>query len=118
MLELSLQIIIVLALIAFNGLLAMSELAVVSSRAIRLQQRAEGGDEGAKTALDLAREPNRFLSTVQIGITLIGILAGAFGGASIATRLAMAFEEAGLSNGLSDTLSVVVVVAAITYLSL
>jgi len=118
MLELSLQVIIVLALIAFNGILAMSELALVSSRAVRLQQRAESGDEGAKTAIALMEEPTRFLSTVQIGITLVGILAGAFGGASIAGRLSPVFEDLGLSESVSDTLGVVVVVAAITYLSL
>jgi putative hemolysin len=118
MIELSVQIIIVLLLIGFNGLLAMSELAVVSSRAIRLQQRAESGDEGARTALALAREPNRFLSTVQIGITLIGILAGTFGGASISAKISEYMIDAGLSEGLSDTLSIIIVVAAITYLSL
>ncbi|MGE0688299.1 MAG: hemolysin family protein [Dehalococcoidia bacterium] len=118
MLELLIQVFIVLILIAFNGLLSMSELAVVSSRAIRLQQRAEGGDEGAQTALDLASEPTRFLSTVQIGITLIGILAGTFGGASIAGRLDTVFVDAGLSESISGTLSLVVVVAVITYLSL
>lgn len=118
MIEFSLQIAIVLGLIALNGLLAMSELALVSSRVIRLQQRADSGDEGARMALALAQEPNRFLSTVQIGITLIGILAGAFGGASIASRLSVYLQDAGLSTGVSNSLSVLIVVAVITYLSL
>jgi putative hemolysin len=118
LLHLSLQILIILALIGFNGLLAMSEIALVSARRIRLQQRAERGSAGAITALELADEPTRFLSTVQIGITLVGILAGAFGGASIAGHVGGWLEDAGLSSGLSDTLSVVLVVLAITYLSL
>jgi putative hemolysin len=118
MLGLSLQVIVVLALILFNGLLAMSELAVVSSRAIRLQQRAESGDDGAKRALDLANEPNRFLSTVQFGITLIGIIAGFFGGASIAEDLKTVMIDGGVSEGVAGPLSVVIVVGIITYLSL
>ena len=75
---------LILVLILFNGVLAMSEIAVVSARKARLRQRADEGDAGAATALDLADEPTRFLSTVQIGITLVGIFAGAFGGATIA----------------------------------
>lgn len=118
MFDISLQIVIVLLLVLLNGVLAMSELAVVSSRAIRLQQRAEEGDVGARAALALSREPTRFLSTVQIGITLVGILAGAFGGASIATRLDTLLEDAGISESLSGTLSVFIVVAAITFLQL
>src|SRR5262249_21518650 len=81
------ELIIILVLIVFNGLLAMSEMAIVSARQARLQHRADQGDAGARAALALMKEPNRFLSTVQIGITLIGILAGAFGGASIAGHL-------------------------------
>jgi putative hemolysin len=118
LLGLTLEVAIVFALIAFNGLLALSELALVSARRIRLQQRAERGSAGAATALDLAQEPTRFLSTVQIGITLVGILAGAFGGASIAGRLDGWLEDAGVSSSLSGTLSVFLVVLAITYLSL
>src|SRR3712207_7750588 len=76
----ALQIAVILLLILLNGLFAMSETALVSSRKARLRQRAEEGDGGARAALELAEEPNRFLSTVQIGISLIGVLAGAFGG--------------------------------------
>jgi putative hemolysin len=72
-------LVIILLLIA-NGVFAMSEIAIVSSRKARLQERADRGDAKARTALDLANAPNEFLSTVQIGITLVGILAGAFGG--------------------------------------
>ena len=78
------EVIIILLLIAINGGLAMTEMAVVSARRAGLRQRAETGDRGAEAALALAEEPGRFLSTVQIGITLVGILAGAFGGATIA----------------------------------
>ena len=82
------EIALVLLLIVLNGLFAMSELALVSARPIRLQQMAQQGNRGAVVALELADSPNRFLSTVQVGITLIGILAGAFGGANIAGELA------------------------------
>ena len=68
----------------------MSEAAVISARKARLQQHAEKGDQGARLALELAQEPNRFLSTVQVGITLIGVLTGAFGGATIAAQIAVA----------------------------
>ena len=118
MLGLTLEVLIILALILFNGLLAMSELAVVSSRRSRLQQRAETGDEKARAALLLAQEPTRFLSTVQIGITLVGILAGAFGGASIANRVSDWLDGTGLTEGWSNALSVGLVVLVITYLSL
>jgi putative hemolysin len=81
------EIVLLLILFLANGVLAMAEMAVVSARKIRLQQKAEAGDENARTALQLARQPADFLSTVQIGITLVGVLAGAFGGATLAGRL-------------------------------
>jgi putative hemolysin len=118
LLGLGLEVLIVLALIALNGLFAMAEIAVVSARRIRLQQYAERGDEGAAAAIALAEEPTRFLSTVQVGITLIGILAGAFGGTQIAERLAPALEDAGLHRGVADALSFILVVVVITYLSI
>ena len=74
------DVVIILALVALNGVLSMSELAIVSSREARLKAMAKGGSSGAQCALDLASDPGRFLSTVQIGITLIGILAGAYSG--------------------------------------
>ena len=88
MINLAFQIAVIVALTLLNGVLAMSETALVSSRKARLGQRAEAGDRGARTALELADEPTRFLSTVQIGISLIGVLAGAFGGATLAEPLA------------------------------
>ena len=78
-----LDVVIILLLVALNGVFAMSELAIVSSRRPRLRAMAKTGRRGAQTALDLASDPGRFLSTVQIGITLIGILAGAYSGASL-----------------------------------
>src|SRR6056297_1599877 len=78
------EIIIILLLIGANGLFAMAEFAIVAARKTRLRELAEDGDTRAQAALELSEEPNRFLSTVQVGITLVGILAGAFGGATIA----------------------------------
>ena len=85
------EIVIILVLIALNGLFALSEFAIVSAKKTRLQQRAEGGDTRAATALGLANEPTPFLSTVQIGITVVGIFAGAFGGATIAKGIPRTF---------------------------
>ena len=82
------QFLLVFILILFNGLLSMSELAVVSSRKTRLQQQAEEGSSDAQAALRLVDEPTRFLSTVQVGITLVGTLSGAIGGAALANEFA------------------------------
>lgn len=112
------EIILVLLLIGLNGLLAMSELAVVSSRPARLRSRAERGDRGAGIALALAADPGRFLSTVQIGITLVGVLAGAFSGATIGLRLAAALPALGIPDRMANEIGVALVVIAITYLSL
>lgn len=118
MLTVSLEIIIILGLILTNGLLAMSEIAVVTSRKVRLQQRAEEGDKRAQIALDLANSPARFLSTVQIGITLVGILAGAFGGATVAQSLNSFLNQFPLFSPYSGVISIGIVVLTITYLSL
>ncbi len=96
----------------------MSEIAIVSSRKSRIQQQANEGNKGAKAALELVKSPNRFLSTVQIGITIVGIFAGAFGGATIADSLAQQLMLIGLSPPYSDSLSLVIVVSSITYLTL
>ena len=81
------EIAIIVALTLLNGVFAMSELAVVSSRKSRLQHMAEEGVHGARTALRLIDDPSRFLSTVQIGITMVGVVAGAYGGATLGDRL-------------------------------
>lgn len=112
--ELSILALLILA----NGLFAMSEIAVVSARKTRLQQQAEEGDRRARVALDLANAPNQFLATIQIGISLVGVLAGAFGGATVAGKLSDALDDVPSLAPYSDTLSVGVVVLAITYLSL
>jgi putative hemolysin len=112
------EIVLILLLILLNGVLAMSEIALVSAKKVRLRQRAEGGDKGARVALELAEEPGRFLSTVQIGITLVGILAGAFGGATVAEKLAARIEGVALLAPYSEAIGVGLVVLVITYLSL
>ncbi len=112
------EIIIILALILLNGIFAMVEIAVISARKSRLQHLANEGNKNAQAVLDLKNSPNRFLSTVQIGITLIGILAGAFGGATIAENLASYFETISSLVPYSQALGIAIVVAVITYLSL
>jgi putative hemolysin len=109
---------IVTVLIVVNGLLSMSELAVVSSRPARLSALVEKGVTGSRRALALASDPGKFLSTVQIGITLIGVLSGAFSGATLGQRLTVWLTEHGLSQGLADAIGVGIVVGVITYASL
>lgn len=113
-----LQILAILALILLNGFLAMAELAVVSSRRSRLEQMAREGRRGARVAADLLDDPTRFLSTVQVGITLVGILAGAISGATLGGHLARRLVALGVPPGTADTLAIGGVVLAITYLSL
>jgi putative hemolysin len=112
------EILIVVALTVINGLLAMSELAVVSSRPARLKVLSDQGNKGAATAIRLADNPGRFLSTVQIGITLVGVLSGAFSGATLGARLSEWLVGQGFSQVVSDGFGVGLVVVAITYLSL
>ena len=109
---------IVLLLIVLNGVFAMSELAVVSSRQSRLQHRLQRGQRGAAAALELAADPNRFLSTVQIGITLIGVGTGAFGGATLSGRFGGVLANIAFIEPYSRELAGIVVVVLITYLSL
>ena len=109
---------IVAVLIVVNGLLSMSELAIVSSRPARLAGLVAKGVPGSRRALALASDPGKFLSTVQIGITLIGVLSGALSGATLGLRLSAWLVEIGLSQGLADAIGVGVVVSAITYFSL
>lgn len=112
------EIIIIFVLLLANGVFAMAEIAVVSSRKARLKARAAEGSSQAAAALALAEEPTRFLSTVQIGITLVGILAGAFGGATLSERLELWFETFPALAPYSTALSLLLVVGAITYFSL
>ncbi|PWJ80517.1 putative hemolysin [Pseudaminobacter salicylatoxidans] len=112
------EILVVFVLICVNGLLAMSELAIVSSRPARLKTMVDRNIKGAARALELGSNPGRFLSTVQIGITLVGVLSGAFSGATLGQRLSVVLVEQGMSKGAADALGVGVVVAIITYASL
>lgn len=109
---------VVLLLVLVNGFLALSELAVVSSSPARLQGMAEAGSPGARVALALAARPGHFLSAVQVGITLIGLIAGAFSGTSIAEPLALRLEALGVANRFSDFIAFGGVVTLVTYLSL
>jgi putative hemolysin len=112
------EIIIILILLLCNGLLAMAEMSIVSSRKARLHQWSNEGDRGAQLALSIANSPNEFLSTVQIGITLVGIFTGAYGGATIAEELATYLKSLPALAGYADALAFGLVVAVITYLSL
>jgi putative hemolysin len=112
------ELAIIVALVLTNGLLAMAELAVVSSRRARLQTLVERNVIGSRRARSLASDPGKFLSTVQIGITLVGILSGAFSGATLGLRLAEWFKSLGLAANTAEFLGLGLVVAAITYASL
>ncbi|HEX8666961.1 MAG TPA: hemolysin family protein [Allosphingosinicella sp.] len=112
------DVVIILMLVALNGLFAMAELAIVSSRKPRLKAMAKNGRAGAQTALDLAAEPGRFLSTVQIGITLIGILAGAYSGASLGGPVGERIAFVGLDPETADTVGFAIVIIITTYASL
>ena len=112
------EILLIVGLILVNGIFAMSEIAVVSARKVRLQQRAEKGDAGARRALELIEHPTRFLSTVQIGITLVGVFAGAYGGASIAGQFDVYLERYPSIAAYSEEIALATVVASITFLSL
>jgi putative hemolysin len=112
------EIFIVVFLVLINGLLAMSELAVVSARKSRLEGMARDGNKGAATALSLIDDPSRFLSTVQIGITLVGIIAGAYSGATLGDRLGNWLSDFDYMGPYSNTAGIAIVVISITYLSL
>ncbi|MBC7798990.1 MAG: HlyC/CorC family transporter [Gemmatimonadaceae bacterium] len=112
------EIAVVAVLIVLNGMFSLSELSVVSARRSRLQAMADEGRSGAKNALALSEEPGRFLSTVQIGITLIGILTGAFSGATIGGFLAVVLTTAGVSPRWAEPLGFSLVVIVITYVSI
>src|SRR5687768_3399943 len=115
---LAFEITVILLLLVINGVFAMSEIAIVSAKRIRLQHRAERGDAGARAALELAREPTAFLSTVQVGITLVGVLAGAFGGATLSEELGVMFGAISSIEPWAEELAFIIVVTGITYLSL
>ena len=111
------ELLIVALLILLNGVFALSELAIVSSRRARLKTMMENGRSGAKRALALHENPGRFLSTVQIGITLVGVLAGAFSGAALGGQVTIWLKSLGMETWLAEPLGFGGVISAITYLS-
>ena len=113
-----LEILVIVLLLLTNGIFSMSEMAIVSARKTRLQQLADRGNRYARLTLKLADDPNKFLATVQIGITLIGILSGAFGGATLAKMIAAWLSAFPSIQPYSDAIGVALVVIVVTYLSL
>lgn len=113
-----LDVLVIVFLVAVNGVFAMSELAIVSAREARLKAMVKAGRKGAQIALDLADDPGRFLSTVQIGITLVGILAGAYSGANLGGPVADRLMLLGITDDLAQTLGFAIVIALTTYASL
>ena len=111
------DVIIILALVALNGVLSMSELAIVSSREARLKAMAKGGSSGAQCALQLASNPGRFLSTVQIGITLVGILAGAYSGAALGGPVGERIALLGFEAETAETIGFAIVIVLTTFAS-
>jgi len=112
------DVLLLLALIAVNGVLAMSELAIVSSREARLKAMAKAGSRGAQCALDLASDPGRFLSTAQSGITLISVIAGAFSGASLGEPVAQRLQLLGIKPETAHSLGFGIVIVLTTYATL
>jgi putative hemolysin len=108
----------IFVLIIINGIFAMSEISLISARKVRLQQMSKDGNQSAQVALDISENPNKFLSTVQIGITLIGILSGALGGAALSSKLSARLQSVPWLIPYSDVLSVAIVVILTTYFSL
>jgi putative hemolysin len=115
---LTIEIVVIFLLLVANGIFAMSEIAVVTARRVRLQQRASDGDRRATAALQLKDHPTKFLSTVQVGITLIGILAGAYSGATLTTRLSEWLSGVPLVAPYREAVALAIIVGTITYFSL
>jgi putative hemolysin len=112
------EVAIIVLLLIVNGIFSMSEMALVSARKARLKQRADRGDGRSLAALRLSESPDDFLATVQVGITLVGILAGAFGGATIAEELIPLLQQIRVIEAYADSIAFALVVLVITYLSL
>lgn len=111
------ELTIVSFLIVLNGVFALSELAVVSARKARLEMLADRGVAGARAAMALSENPGKFLSTVQIGITLVGIVAGAFSGATLGSRMSVYLASAGVRAEIAEVGGYILVIGIITYLS-
>lgn len=111
------ELIIIAVLLVLNGIFSMSELAIVAAKRVRLEHQAERGNAGARAALGLASNPGEFLSTVQVGITLVGVIASVYGGATIAEQLALRLASVSWIADHAEAAALAIVVAAITYLS-
>jgi putative hemolysin len=116
--RLTLELLFLLTLILINGLLAMAEMSLVSARKGRLEQRAARGERGARMALRLLENPTQLLSSVQVGITMIGVMTGVIGGAALADELSVFVAQFRALAPYSDTISIGIVVVAVTYFSL
>lgn len=112
------DVFILVVLVVFNGVFAMSEIALITAKRARLQKAAEAGDAGARAALSLGSDPNRFLSTLQVGITSIGVLSGVFGESALAVPLALYLVGLGITESTADILATGLVVVLITYVSI
>ena len=111
------EVAIIAVLLVLNGIFSMSELAIVAAKRVRLERQAERGSAGARAALALAANPSDFLSTVQVGITLVGVIASVYGGATIAAQLAVPLATLPWIGGHAEAAALAIVVASITYLS-
>src|SRR5215207_244294 len=111
------ELVIIGVLLVLNGIFSMSELAIVAAKRVRLERQAERGDAGARAALTIAANPGEFLSTVQVGITLVGVIASVYGGATIAEQLALRLNAVPWLTEHAESASLAIVVASITYLS-
>lgn len=118
MANVSYELVIILVLAIVNGVFAMSEVALLSARKSRLQHLADRGNASARRALELLQDPNNFLSTVQIGVTLVGVWAGAFGGATLAEQIAGRLKEYARIAPYAESIGIAAVVVLITYISL
>ena len=116
--DFAVDIMLLVALIILNGLFAMSEIALVTAKKSRLRRLAESGDRSALTAMRLGEEPTRFLSTIQIGITAIGLLSGIVGEAALSQPLALWLRTWGIAPGTASVLAIAIVVACVTFLSI
>lgn len=115
--EIVVEVLIIVLLLGLNGIFAMSELAIVAAKRVRLQRRAEGGDAGAQAALTIAGNPGEFLATVQVGITLVGVIASVYGGATIAEQLAVPLASVSWIEERAEGVALGIVVAGITFAS-
>lgn len=112
------EIAVIVALILLNGLLSMTEIAIVSSRKARLEEKAKSGSKNAKLALKLSLEPEKFLSAIQVGITLVGIVSGVYGGVKLTEDLVPYVEKINILNPYAQEISYIFIVGVITYFSL